>query len=298
VIALGFPLLANGNRMRASANAGRERDMGYYRRYLITVIGLLLGCSWVVGCQSLTRGAARPGQDYENSTAILNQFFRDNAPEDVWVSVRMPDGNLNLWVPEEMQKALVKNLQEDTESVPSGLPKGWGLVGPPPPVLILCFHGPQYTVELYLEGDGRPPCIGTFQHYTVRNAPLAKTLANLMEDEENRESLGPYASLLRRWLEGMAEGRFEMPEPTEAELKAMAKEEPRLSYSYEMSREEMAFLEETEAFLKAGRDINAPDEEEGLTRLHHAAWSGWRTALQYILLHGGDPNAHRSRGRG
>ncbi len=57
-----------------------------------------------------------------------------------------------------------------------------------------------------------------------------------------------------------------------------------------MSRTEAEVLAETRAYLENGGDVDARDEIYGRTRLHHAAWDGYKFVAELLISHGADVN--------
>jgi hypothetical protein len=156
----------------------------------------------------------------------------------------------------------------------------------------IVLPGDLYTLEICLD-RGWGFVMGVGRNYCVFSPLLAKAMERILK--QNGLLKGYQGRCFRRWLGLDGAKPSEYPQPTSEEQVAMAREEKRRSFSCRMTPKEARMLEEVDAFLKGGGDVNARDED-GRTRLHQAAEEGHRFVVEHLLLRGAAPDARRKHG--
>ena len=273
------------------------------RRALARWCALLMcaGAAAIVGCASPQRQFALDPYDVDTPLRVIDQFFRDNPPTTVDVVLTILTRPPRLVVLQGSEAAgVIQAVRADTHAVP--LPADPLGLGETPPMAglsldsscIVSLHGPHYTLAIWLS-QGAGFTIGYDHDYIVTNPRLAEILRAVYVEQGLMEGYGG------RWsdyfLKKAVGETCEEPEPTEAEEAAMAAEQERLAYAYDMSPEEAAALRRLKAVVKAEGDINRPDDD-GTPPLVQAARQGWRTVLEFLLLHGADVTASDNTGCG
>jgi ankyrin repeat protein len=267
----------------------RQRDL----------IATLVVCVSLTGCaeHSVNRVPVDPREPRsERTLRVIREFFEQNPPDEVEVSARFQDaGAASLhW---EEQRPWIDALRQDTRLLDTGDSE----------VILLCargliqFDGPYTSLLVGLSDLGFS--LGSTYRYLFTNAPLARLALQAYDSTGPRP--GYQDRLLRHSLK-VAAGEAEtgnLPERTSEDRQIEARRARQQSYCYEMTSEEMAALDQVQASVEDGGDVDAlieedPEDEGGerCTRLHRAVRAGYREVALYMLIHNADPNIPSSSG--
>ena len=110
---------------------------------------------------------------------LIQQFFKDNPPEEVqvevcyWPDTRDPTKEY-IPVTRQWESQVIQALR--TDCVPSRDPQPWLA---PMPAFFLDLHGPHYSLHITLNGRGF--AVGNKQQYVFTSASLAHVLAEACE---------------------------------------------------------------------------------------------------------------------
>jgi len=261
-------------------------------------MGLMVAAAIVVGCQGSPKHAVHADLgEGPRPDKVMKQFFEDNTPGSVGIGVSVwraePPG---LIIQMDTEERIFHALIEDThwvEKDPDVSVAGIEIL------LTLEIGGPCYSLKIRL-----PRNLGSFTMGALANEFTNPRLARILKEvcEENHLFEGYEGRVLKDNL--MAAGGLltdlDGP-PTAEEQEQMDQDVERREYAYEMSREEMIFLNRVLELHRAGGDIDAwyreSDDGESLTPLQWAATNGWRMALDRLLVYGAKVDAPSSLGR-